>query len=117
MRSSFRPWQALLAPVLLAVWAPLPHASDGRTEGPRPVRIKERAILRGHATDVWAVAFSPDGKTLASLGTLASIGDDRTVKLWEVVTGKVRADLRGHRDVLSLAYSPAGKTLAFGSTT
>ena len=59
---------------------------------------------------MFSVAYSPDGKTLASAG------DDGTVKLWEGATGKEQATLRGHsREVWSVAYSPDGKTLASGS--
>jgi WD40 repeat protein len=59
---------------------------------------------------VYAVAFSPDGKTLAS-GSW-----DQTIKLWEAATGKERATLKGHTDnVYAVAFSPDGKTLASGS--
>jgi WD40 repeat protein len=53
------------------------------------------------------VAFSPDGKALASAG------HDETVKVWEVATGKNLATLRRHtRAVPRVAFSPDGKTLA-----
>ena len=40
--------------------------------------------LRGHTNSIWALAFSPDGKTLASGSA------DQTVKLWDTVSGQLR---------------------------
>ena len=71
---------------------------------------KEQATLNGNTGTVASVAFSPDGKTLAS-GSI-----DKTIKLWDVATGKELATLKGHTDVVwSVAFSPDGKTLASGS--
>jgi WD40 repeat protein len=80
---------------------------------PSPLSAQEpklRDTLQGHAGLVGSVAFSPDGKTLAS-GS-----QNRTIKLWDVATGEEQATLKGHTDmVLSVAFSPDGKTLASGS--
>src|ERR1019366_3677504 len=50
---------------------------------------KLRATLKGHMDVVFAVEFSSDGDTLASSG------GDKTIKLWDVKTGKEQATLNG----------------------
>ena len=51
---------------------------------------EQAVILRGHADDVNAVTWSLDGRRLASAS------DDRTVKIWDLVTGEEVLTLRGH---------------------
>ena len=60
---------------------------------------------------VYALAFAPDGRTLAS-GS-----NDRTIILWDVAAGRpLGPPLSGHRNwVTSVAFSPDGKILASGS--
>ncbi len=66
--------------------------------------------MQGHNSWVYSVAFSPDGKYLAS-GSL-----DNTVKLWSVELQKEVSKLQGHSStVYSIAFSPDGKYLASGS--
>ena len=69
-----------------------------------------KTTLTGHSDSVNSVAFSPDGKTLASGGK------DDTIKIWNLSTGRPTRTLTGHSDeVNSVAFSPDGKTLASGS--
>ena len=67
-------------------------------------------VLKGHTSQVTSVAFSPDGRTLAS-GSW-----DDTIHLWDAVTGAHIRTLEGHTSrVSSVAFSPDGRTLASGS--
>ncbi|KAL2808652.1 WD40-repeat-containing domain protein [Aspergillus granulosus] len=72
-------------------------------------------VLDGHTGWVTAVAFSPDGQTVAS------ISYDGTVRLWDPATGVECRTLQGHTDsghtdsVTAVAFSPDGQTVASAS--
>jgi tricorn protease-like protein len=74
-------------------------------------RVTRGMTLKGHTGPLTAVAFSPDGRTLATAA--GEPGAPGEIKLWEVATGRERLSLRGHVDlVTALAFSPDGAVLA-----
>jgi eukaryotic-like serine/threonine-protein kinase len=65
--------------------------------------------LADHSGPVTALAMAPDGKTLAS------VGEDGTLRLWDVASGTARTRQVGPDEVTSVAYAPDGRQLATGS--
>jgi len=90
--------------------AALPATSD--TAAPAAAQPKPsglRQALKGHTKPVTGVAFSPDGKTLASGSA------DGTVKLWNAQTGELQqTHEEAGAEIHGLAFAPDGKTLAIG---
>ncbi len=67
----------------------------------------------GHKDEAWSVAFSPDGRTLATGSDDSE--PDPSIKLWDPTTGRlIRAWAGGEGTVSSLAFAPDGQVLASG---
>jgi WD40 repeat protein len=82
-------------------------------------RGQELLTLEGHPTAITCVAFSPDGKTLASAsGSLRqSLLAPGEVRLWDLETRQTKSVIGGFTGgVQCLAFSPDGQTLATGSS-
>jgi WD40 repeat protein/transcriptional regulator with XRE-family HTH domain len=63
-----------------------------------------------HGAKVWEVAYSPDGKRIATTG------GDKTAKIWDANTGELLMTLTGHADeVTAISFSPDGRRVATSS--
>ena len=80
--------------------------------GPPPRQVQGRTVSSqfAHQQNIFALAFSPDGKYMVTGG------EDNTARLWDAHTRKPIHLMLGHRDIVyAAAFSPDGKTLATGS--
>ena len=78
---------------------------------PPPPGFTLRHTLREHTSYINRIAWSPDGRFLATPS------DDQTIRIWEIETGACIRTLEGHNEAVnSVAWSPDGRTLASGST-
>ncbi|MCE9530291.1 MAG: protein kinase [Planctomycetes bacterium] len=98
-------WTVVTTDVTGTCWVwllyPTKASPDRRPNTTTAMTLDHRAILTGHAEPVTSVSFAPDGKTIATTS------EDRTIRLWDPVTGRERAVLTTHTDaVLISAFLP-----------
>ena len=117
-RKDTRPWLAFdlaFSPDgrTLAVVGTLP----GRANANGELHLWESATgkqvrrFEGHRSPIHCVAFSSDGRMLATGSS------DNTVRVWEVASGRERQSLQGHQNaIVSVSFSPDGRLLASAST-
>lgn len=120
MRSTVDLWLATVAFCLPLTVAqpPSAHCDSSPTDDAQtsshllPPGAVRRFVPNGGSpgSAILSVAFSPDGKIVATAG------DDQQIHLFDAATGEARPSCRGHRHiVLAVAFSPDGKQLASGS--
>lgn len=79
-------------------------------EAYKPYRLFSCLRVLHHGEAVRSIAISPNGNAIASGG------NDKTVKIWDLKTGSLLRTLVGHHDsVISVSISPDGQLLASGS--
>ena len=125
MALAFSPQSKSLAVATSATTGPNPAPGLIRQFDPATGRTRPR-MFRGHPSIVWALAFSPDGKSLATAG------DDRSVRTWDTLTARAQSVHQGgyppgttpdrflmaHLDpVEAVAIAPGGKAVAVASST
>ncbi|NDH05463.1 hypothetical protein EBX93_05990 [bacterium] len=95
---------AILAGMMVVSWC----------EGQSPSLPNPSSILKGHNETIYSLVFSPNGKQVVT-GSF-----DKTIKVWDAVTGKEIRTLtgpQGHKQmVLSVAVNPDGSLIASGSS-
>lgn len=95
---AFNPVDGLLASGSEDKTVRLWHTGDGN----------EHRVLQGHSAPVWSVAFSIDGKLLASAD------DAGNIKVWDVAQHAEQTSFKTPGRVYSVAFTPDGKRLAAG---
>ncbi|KAF7971363.1 hypothetical protein HWV62_21314 [Athelia sp. TMB] len=103
----FAPTKSLVSQAYLPQYPSTARLKAGKSDR-WPAMLK---TFEGHTNTVWAVAYSPDGKRIASAS------EDKTIRVRDTETGEeVGLPFRGHTAAIrSIAYSPSGHRIVSGS--
>jgi WD40 repeat protein len=98
------------------------HRSSREKVVDPPVRLwelasgQEVATLQGHAESTLCLAFSPDGRLLASGSGDRWSDDDHTVRIWDVATARELRRFEAHRGMVNaIAFTPDGRSVVSAS--
>jgi WD40 repeat protein len=91
----------LTCALLVIVFAAVAHAEDKYNESRRRFQVKE------HTNAISGVAISPDGKTLATASK------DKSIRFFDLESGKRKNIIRNEAEIWSIGYSGDGKSFAF----
>ena len=85
------------------------HLTDEETRNRLPHDVNLVHNLRGHTDIIGRIAWSPDGRMLATPSK------DNKILIWDTETGEILHSLVGHnKSIFCVAWSPDGKLLAYG---
>ncbi|MEO2021246.1 MAG: WD40 repeat domain-containing protein, partial [Pirellulaceae bacterium] len=96
----------------LMVALEISRPETGSSSPEKSTKSRELLAFEGHASQVWDLAFSPDGKQIATAS------EDQMVKVWNATRGRRLLVFEGHTGtVWSIAFSPDGQQLISGGGT
>jgi WD40 repeat protein len=92
-------------------WSLKPVANLDEHEDQNHGQVEDTVLFLGHDNQILSIAVSPDGELIASGG------EDRTIRLWNIHGKSVAPPLLGHKGpIFAVNFSPDGKTLASASS-
>ena len=107
-------FSCMIAALAIVVAVAVQPGPDPPLDPPPPKALgswQEARTLEGEKSHAWCVAFSPDGKLVAS-GWGATVAGSGFLTLWDAATGQRRYALKTASSVRGVAFAPDGNTLA-----